>query len=72
VLKRLERAHRREYQSIFGAFELVREVYGSREGQKIEYVPFDEQLQLPHVVSQIVSPAISQNILWRIWPAFPH
>ena len=26
----------------------------------------------PGVVSQIVSPAISQNILWRIWPAFPH
>jgi hypothetical protein len=47
VLKRLEEAHRREYQSIFGEFELVREVYGSREGQKIEYVPFDEQLQLP-------------------------
>lgn len=47
VLKRLERAHRREYQSIFGDFELAREVYASREGQKIEYVPFDEQLQLP-------------------------
>lgn len=47
MLRRLEEAHRREYQSIFGEFELFREVYGSREGQKIEYVPFDEQLQLP-------------------------
>jgi hypothetical protein len=47
VLRRLEEVHRREYQSIFGEFELFREMYGSREGQKIEYVPFDEQLQLP-------------------------
>jgi hypothetical protein len=32
VLRRLEEVHRREYQSIFGEFELVREMYGSREG----------------------------------------
>ena len=46
-VKRLERPHRREYQSVFGVHALERVVYGTREGQKIEYVPLDSQLQLP-------------------------
>jgi hypothetical protein len=46
-VKRLEERHLRCYQSIFGQFELSRAVYGSREGQKIEYVPLDARLQLP-------------------------
>jgi hypothetical protein len=46
-VRRLERLHRRPYQSVFGLFELERAVYGTREGQKIEYVPLDERLQLP-------------------------
>ncbi len=46
-VKRLETPHGRAYQSVFGLYELERVVYGSREGQKIEYVPLDEQLQLP-------------------------
>jgi hypothetical protein len=46
-VKRLEERHRRQYQSVFGPFELIRAVYGSREGQRIEYVPLDEQLRLP-------------------------
>jgi hypothetical protein len=46
-VKRLEPLHRRAYQSIFGPFELERAVYGSREGQTLEYVPLDAQLQLP-------------------------
>ena len=46
-LKRLEELHRREYRSVFGLFELLRAVYGTREGQKIEHVPLDERLQLP-------------------------
>lgn len=46
-LNRLSKLHGREYQSIFGHFELERVVYGSREGQKIEYIPLDVQLQLP-------------------------
>ena len=46
-VRRLDALHRREYQSVFGAFELERAVYGTREGQKIEYVPLDERLQLP-------------------------
>jgi hypothetical protein len=46
-VKRLEERHLRCYQSIFGEFELPRAVYGSREGQKIEYVPLDARLQLP-------------------------
>ena len=46
-LRRLEAPHTRAYRSIFGEFELSRVVYGTREGQKIEYVPLDERLQLP-------------------------
>jgi hypothetical protein len=44
---RLERKHGREYQSVFGVHALERVVYGTREGQQIEYVPLDSQLQLP-------------------------
>lgn len=44
---RLEKEHTRRYVSIFGAFMLSRVVYGSREGQKIEFVPLDNRLQLP-------------------------
>jgi hypothetical protein len=46
-VKRLEHLHGREYQSVFGVHTLARVVYGTREGQKIEYVPLDQQLQLP-------------------------
>ena len=53
-LQRLEQEHRRVYQSIFGAFELSRVVYGSREGQKIEFVPLDNRLQLPEGVFSYV------------------
>ena len=46
-VKRLENTHHRSYQSVFGDFKLGRTVYGTREGQKIEYVPLDSRLQLP-------------------------
>lgn len=39
--------HRRSYHSIFGPFTLWRFVYGSREGQRIEFVPLDARLALP-------------------------
>lgn len=45
--QRLEHEHPRRYVSIFGAFVLSRVAYGSREGQKIEFVPLDNRLQLP-------------------------
>jgi hypothetical protein len=44
---RLEELHERRYVSIFGEFRLQRVVYGSREKQKIEFVPLDNRLQLP-------------------------
>jgi hypothetical protein len=47
VCQRLEELHRRRYVSIFGEFQLQRTVYGSREGQKIDFVPLDNRLQLP-------------------------
>ncbi len=46
-VRRLADLHRREIRNVFGLFELIRAVYGTREGQKIEAVPLDERLQLP-------------------------
>jgi len=46
-VRRLPEPHRREYHSIFGTFELWRTVYGTREGQRIEFVPLDARLELP-------------------------
>src|SRR5207248_5097410 len=45
--ERLPQLHTRPYVSIFGPFTLARTAYGSREGQKIEFVPLDNRLQLP-------------------------
>ena len=45
--QRLPQLHGRGYTSIFGKLTLQRTVYGSREGQKIEFVPLDNRLQLP-------------------------
>jgi hypothetical protein len=36
-VRHLGELHKREYQSVFGLYELWRVVYGTREGQKIEY-----------------------------------
>jgi len=47
VLDRLTDLHPRRYVSIFGPFLLQRAAYGSREGQKIDFVPLDNRLQLP-------------------------
>jgi hypothetical protein len=46
-VKRLEDSRVREYRSVFGVHEVERVVYGTREGQRIEYVPVDAQLQWP-------------------------
>lgn len=45
--QRLEGLHSRRYVSVFGEFQLQRTVYGSRAGQKIDFVPLDNRLQLP-------------------------
>jgi hypothetical protein len=47
VCQRLKELHDRPYVSIFGSFTLHRTAYGSREGQKIVFVPLDNRLQLP-------------------------
>jgi hypothetical protein len=47
VVRRLPQRHRRPYQSVFASFELERVVYGTREGQAIEFVPLDARLRLP-------------------------
>ena len=45
--RRLPAMHHRRYVSIFGELDIVRFVYGTREGQKIEAAPLDERLALP-------------------------
>jgi hypothetical protein len=45
--KRLPEPHARPYRSIFGLLSIVRFVYGTREGQKIQHVPLDAVLGLP-------------------------
>jgi hypothetical protein len=54
VCHRLEELHERRYVSIFGTFQLQRTVYGTREGQKIDFVPLDSRLQLPDSVFSYV------------------
>jgi len=44
---RLEQPRERAYRSVFGDFTLRRACYGSREGQRIAFVPLDNRLQLP-------------------------
>lgn len=46
-VKRLPELHIKPYLSIFGLFDISRYVYGTREGQKIEYIPLDAHMQLP-------------------------
>ena len=41
-LRRLKELHTREYLSVFGLFELVRAVYGTREKQTIQWVVFGD------------------------------
>jgi hypothetical protein len=47
TLHRLPDTHARPYRSVFGDFTLRRTVYGTRAGQKIEFVPLDARLPLP-------------------------
>jgi hypothetical protein len=46
-LQRLEQPHPRAYRGVFGDFTISRAVYGSREGQRIDFAPLDDRLQLP-------------------------
>jgi hypothetical protein len=45
--RRLPEPHARTYRSVFGPLSILRVVYGSREGQKIAWVPLDARLGLP-------------------------
>jgi hypothetical protein len=53
-VQRLDAFHNRRYVSIFGAFQLARTVYGSREGQAVAFVPLDNRWQLPSSVFSYV------------------
>jgi hypothetical protein len=50
IAERLAMLHERRYVSIFGNFTLNRVVYGSREGQRIDFAPLDNRVQLPESV----------------------
>lgn len=45
--RRLDQTHAWDYRSVFGDFTLYRTAYGTREGQKIAFLPLDARLQLP-------------------------
>lgn len=47
TVRRLPERHDRRHVPISGELAVARFVYGTREGQKIEYVPLDERLGLP-------------------------
>lgn len=47
ILKRLDALHARRYVSVFGAMDIERRVYGTRESQKLQAIPLDARLQLP-------------------------
>jgi hypothetical protein len=53
-VQRLQELHTRRYVSIFGAFDLERTAYGSREGQALAFVPLDNRLQLPESIFSYV------------------
>lgn len=46
-LRRLSGPRERRYLSIFGEVAIMRQVYGTREGQRIGHVPLDARLGLP-------------------------
>lgn len=46
-MNRLPEPKERIYHSIFGKINFARYVYGTREKQKIEYIPFDAELGMP-------------------------
>ncbi len=47
ILQQLEMPHDKRYLSIFGELIISRWVYGTREGQAVEWVPLDAALGLP-------------------------
>ena len=62
VLRRLEGLHTRRYRSVFGGYELHRNVYAEREKQAQEYVPLDSRLQFPESSYSYVCQEWSQEL----------
>jgi hypothetical protein len=62
--RRLPEQHPRRYVSIFGELQIRRWVYGTRAGQKIEYLPLDERLGLPAGDFSYVSTAGGAFLEW--------
>jgi hypothetical protein len=46
TVKKLPKKQTRIYRSIFGSYTIERYVYGSREGQKVEFIPLDARLRV--------------------------
>jgi hypothetical protein len=47
LVQRLPSLHQRPLTCVFGTFSLRRTCYGTRDGQKIDFVPLDNRLRLP-------------------------
>jgi hypothetical protein len=62
VLKRLA-PRARTYRTIFGEFELHQVVYGTREGQRIEAVPFDARLKLPQCCTSFLLQSWNEQLM---------
>ena len=60
---RLETSKSRSYHSIFGRIDLERYVYGSREKQKIEWVPLDAKLGMPAAEQSYVLEDLLQKLV---------
>ena len=62
TVRRLPDLYHKRYVSIFGEVHLPRTAYGTREGQKIDFVPLDNRLQLPESDFSYVLQDWDQNL----------
>jgi hypothetical protein len=65
-LTRLEEPKERVYSSIFGKITFSRYVYGSREKQKVEWVPLDAKLGMPAAEQSYVLEGLLQKLVAQL------
>ena len=65
-IARLETPKKRGYCSIFGRIDLERYVYGSREKQKVQFVPLDAKLGMPAAEQSYVLEDLLQKLVVQL------
>ena len=65
-LVRLKEPKERRYCSIFGRIDLERYVYGSREKQKVEWIPLDAKLGMPEAEQSYVLENLLQKLVVQL------